>query len=276
MKALARFGDFLVATCIFTAFCALGLCLATERLLFPEMLPLTDSLHLMVFGSTLVVYNLPRMLPRVYGSPRPRHPLRPWFFVFFAAGIIIMLPGVLHLGKDILVVGTVLGLLAFSYFLPSLPSRRRLRDYGIVKIVVLTAVWTVATAVLPMMYVNVAVSNYPFELLLRFVFVFALCVLFDIRDMELDSSRNIRTLPNRIGMKSAYILVHISLVVFVALSVMQHLRHPHLGRLIAAIITAIVTALVAEYVRRHPGHKAFVAMTDGMMLLYSVLVLVTN
>lgn len=276
VRALARFGDFLVTTSIFTAFCALGLCLATERLLFPAMLPLSDSLHLLVFGSTLVVYNLPRMLPRAYGAPRPPHPLRPWFFVFFVCGIIIMIPALFHLRIDILVLGGVLGLLAFSYFLPSLPSRRRLRDYGIVKILVLTAVWTVATAILPMMYTGAHIANYPFELLLRFVFVFALCVLFDIRDMELDSSRNIRTLPNRIGMKSAYTLVHISLVVFVALSVLQHMRYPHPGRLAAAISTAIVTAIVAEYVRRHPGHKAFVAMTDGMMLLYAILVLAVS
>ena len=240
------------------------------------MLPLFDSLHMLVFGSTLVVYNLPRMLPRAYGSPRPRHPLRPWFFVFFACGIIIMAPAVIRLNKDILLAGGVLGVFAFSYFLPSLPSRRRLRDYGIVKILVLTAVWTVATAVLPMMYIGTPVSGYPFELLLRFVFVFALCVLFDIRDMDLDSSRNIRTLPNRIGMQRAYRLVHISLIIFVALSVLQHLRHPHAGRLVAAIATAVVTALVAEYVRRHPGHKAFVAMTDGMMLFYAVLVLVVS
>jgi len=238
------------------------------------MLPLTDNLHLLVFGSTLVVYNLPRMLPRAYGSPRPRHPLRPWFFVLFACGIAIMIPGVLQLHRNILLTGAVLGIFAFSYFLPSLPGRRRLRDYGLVKILVLTAVWTVATAILPMMYTGAAVTNYPFELLLRFVFVFALCVLFDIRDMELDSSRNIRTLPNRIGVKSAYILVHVSLLLFVVLSVLQHFRHPHPGRLLAAIVTAIVTALVAEYVRRHPGHKAFVAMTDGMMLFYAILVIV--
>lgn len=187
-----------------------------------------------------------------------------------------MIPALFQLGSNILLLCGILGVFAFSYFLPSLPRRRRLRDYGILKILVLTAVWTVATAVLPIVYTGVSITHYPFELLLRFVFVFALCVLFDIRDMELDSSRNIRTLPNRIGMKSAYNLVYISLVIFVALSVLQHMRYPHLGRLIAAVITAIVTALVTEYVRRHPGHKAFVAMTDGMMLFYSVLVLVAN
>lgn len=273
MSTLARFGNFLVSTSIFTACCALGLCLATERLLFPQLLPLTSSLHLLVFGSTLVVYNLPRMLPRAYGAPRPRHPLRPWFFLFFFAGIGLMIPGILQLPPRILLTGGILGVFAFSYFLPSLPRRRRLRDYGIAKITVLTAVWTVATAILPMMYSSVPIQKYPVELLIRFVFVFALCVLFDIRDMETDGSRNIQTLPNRIGMVHAYRLVHTSLAVFVALCFLQHQRHPDAGRLAAAIATAIITAFVAEYVRRHPHHKAFVAMTDGMMLLYAILVI---
>jgi len=169
----------------------------------------------------------------------------------------------------------LLGLFAFSYFLPSLPhpEKKRLRDFGVLKILVLTAVWTAATAVLPMVYLGVSVANYPFEILLRFVLVFALCILFDIRDMETDSRKNIDTLPNRIGAAEAYRLVHTSLLLFILLSVVQYVRYPEAGRLVAAALTAIVTAIVAGYVRRHPGHKAFVAMTDGMMLLYAILVI---
>jgi hypothetical protein len=39
------------------------------------------------------------------------------------------------------------------------------------------------------------------------------------------------------------------------------------------VVTACVTYVVAAYVRKHPGRKSFVMMTDGMMLLYGLLLL---
>lgn len=274
VKALTRPAEIFVATSIFTAFCALGLCLATERLLLPGVQPIFSALHMVIFGSTLVVYNLPRLLPRPYGEIRKPQPLRPAYWLFFACGIALLLPGIWLLGARVITACAILGLLAFAYFIPSLPlQRKRLRDFGLLKIIVLTGVWTATTALLPMLYLHAPIAHYPFELLLRFVFVFALCILFDIRDMETDSSRNIATLPNRIGIDKAYRLVYVCIVVFVALSGMQYLRFHDTGRLLAAIATALVTAFVTDYVRKHPGHKSFVAMTDGMMLLYAILVL---
>jgi 4-hydroxybenzoate polyprenyltransferase len=186
----------------------------------------------------------------------------------------MLLPGILMLGTRVIATCAILAMLAFTYFIPSLPFRKkRLRDFGLLKIVVLTSVWTATTALLPMLYLNAPIAHYPFELLLRFVFVFALCILFDIRDMETDNSRNIATLPNRIGMNRAFIMVYIALAVFVVLSVFQYLRFHDGGRLLAAITTALTTAFVSDHVRRNPGHKNFVTMTDGMMLLYAILVL---
>jgi 4-hydroxybenzoate polyprenyltransferase len=275
VKAAVRFGAFLVSVSVFTAFCALGLCMATERLLPGGVMPLFSGLHLAVFGSTLVIYNLPRLVPRPYNIPRPAQELRPWYYVFFLSGIFIMSWGVYTLPLGVKLISAILGVFAVSYFMPTLPlpEKKRLRDHGLLKILVLTAVWTAATAILPIMDEGARVIDYPFELVLRFVFVFALCILFDIRDMQVDSSKNIITLPNKIGVESAYDLVHLSLLLFIILSMVQHLRHPSAGRLFAAVLTSGVTALVARYVRRHPGHKAFVAMTDGMMLLYAVLIL---
>jgi hypothetical protein len=41
----------------------------------------------------------------------------------------------------------------------------------------------------------------------------------------------------------------------------------------AAVITAIATAVVAQIVRQKPSRVLFIAITDGMMLLYALLAL---
>ena len=274
MKSLLRPAELIVSTSIFTACCALGLCIATERLLSSQNIPLFSNLHLAIFGATLTVYNLPQLLPRPYGQQRTAQPLRPLYFILFFVGLALLIPAAINLNTNVMFTGTVLAAFALAYYLPSLPlpQKKRLRDFGLVKIFILTSVWTIATAVLPMLYLNEPIEHYPFEILLRFVFLFALCILFDIRDIETDSLRNIRTLPMRMGVQNAYRLVYFSLLAFVVLSTLQYFRFHDTGRLIAALTTSAATLMVTDYTRRHPGHKGFVAMTDGMMLLYAILI----
>jgi 1,4-dihydroxy-2-naphthoate octaprenyltransferase len=272
VRALIWFADFLVATSVFTAFCALGLCMSTESLILGSIPQINGDLHFAIFGGTLVIYNAPRLLPRPYGKPRTKHALSSWYFFFFSSGSILLARSLTALPFSVIVACGLLSVFAFAYYLPSLPYKKRLRDYGIIKIVTLTTVWTGVTAFLPMMYRQASVADFSFELLLRFVFVFALCILFDIRDMKEDTYRSIATLPNRIGAPQAYKLVNILLLLFTILSIVQYTRYPVPERVVAATITAAVTALVVVYMKRHPNHKRFVAMTDGMMLLYAILV----
>lgn len=271
MRALQRVIDIVVSTSIFTACCALGLCISTERLLIQGMKPLLSPLHLVIFGSTLVVYNLPRLLPRPYGKLRPHQPLRKWYWAVFIAGILLTASAIFFLPSNIIGICAILAIFAFLYFIPALPGdRKRLRDFGLVKIVVLTSVWTVATAVLPIISYGASIANYPFEIVLRFVFVFALCVLFDIKDMQTDKANNINTLPHITGENRAYRLVYTTLVVFVGLSIFQLVKYPGMPeRPIAAIISGVASGVVAVYIHRMRSRVTFVALTDGMMLLYA-------
>lgn len=273
MGALQRFIDILVSTSIFTACCALGLYISTERLVLPDVGPLLSAQHAMVFGSTLVVYNLPRLIPRPYGKPRLHQPLRMWYWAVFIAGIVTTSVAVFYLPVAIICICATMAVPAFLYFLPALPGKRkRLRDYGLLKIVVLTSVWTVATAILAMVSSHASIWDYPFEIALRFVFIFALCVLFDIKDMQTDKANNINTLPHITGEQRAYRLVYASLAVFVGLSVAQLLRHPQYPeRPVAAIVAGLATVVVALNIHRMRSRVTFVAITDGMMLLYALI-----
>ena len=169
----------------------------------------------------------------------------------------------------------VLGILSFAYSLPMLPfkDKRRIRDFGWIKILVLTSVWTIVTSMLPIVYWGKDLYEYPYEILMRFVFMLTLCVAFDIRDMQTDLEAGIFTIPNLIGIKNSYRLMNTAIVLFSVLSVIQYFRYQSVSRLIADLLTAFITKLVIDYTRKYPSDKAYLGLVDGMMLLYGILVL---
>ncbi len=273
MKLFQRFTDLFLCTSLFTACCATGLCMATERFINNTLPALVSPLHLAIFGGTLMVYNAPRLFFRKITTPQP---YRSWFRFFFIAGTLLTLLSVFWLPLRIIWFGVGLALLTFSYSLPFLPfkNKKRLREYGWLKILVLAGVWTIATALLPMMYWNKSFTNYPFELLNRFVFIFALCIVFDIRDIRTDMRNNIDTLPLKLGLRNSYLTINIALLFFAALNAVQYFRHPAPERLIAAWTTAIITWLVVVYLRKKPSEIGYMGLADGMMLLYAAIILI--
>ncbi len=276
VKLLTLFIDFLLKTSLFTACCATALCVATGSLINQRIPPLFSPVHILVFGSTLVVYNAPRLLPRPYGRTRPPQKLKPWYRVFFLVGIIMTAAGLWYMPLPMLFTSGVLGLLAFAYYLPLLPfkNKKRIRDIGWLKISVLAIVWTTATAILPLLYWNKPLAGYPLDVLIRFVFIFILCVVFDIRDINDDIKNNIHTLPNKVGVRNSYRLINAGLVVFCMLSVAQYMRYPVPQRLVGALLTAVITWGVVQYIRRRPSERAYLVLADGVMLVYALLVMV--
>lgn len=278
MKIISRVTDVLLYASLLTASCAVGLCMATERLISNTQPLVFSQLHMLVFGSVLVVYNVRYVIKwhlynvGLYGR------LRPWLALVFGTGVLLTVISLYGLPAQLLTVLVVLGFLAFAYSWPLLPfkTRKRIRDYGLLKILVLAGVWTIVTSILPMLYHGKSISAYPFEILLRFALLFALCLIFDIRDIQDDRKNNIDTLPNKMGMSNTYRLITTALLVFVVLSVIQYVRHPSPGRLGGALFTALATTWVAGYLRRHPSPKAYLALADGVMMLYALLVLVAG
>ena len=275
MKFIARFIDLLLYTSLFTACCATGLCMATERLIINASPPFIDHLHILVFGSTLLVYNTPRIMPGAHNSRLDRLLYGKWYFFFFCIGFIMTTVGLYKQSLQLQLSAIGLGIFAFAYFLPLLPfgDKKHLRDFGWVKISVLAGVWTMATSVLPILFWHKNISDFPFEILVRLVFIFTLCIIFDIRDMQADQVSNINTLPHKVGIRNSYRLINVTLLLLVALSVIQYARYQMPERFSGTILTVIFTWLVVRYLQKRPSERAYMLLADGVMLFYSVLVL---
>lgn len=253
--------------------------MGTEKLLLGRLPGLYSPLHLLIIGCTLFVYNVHYLVKKSTPEKSDRFAWsqyhRQWHYFFIIAGIALSGIALLQLPVKIFYTCIILGVLSFSYSIPLLPfkDKKRLKDFGIIKILVLTAVWTIVTAVLPILFHNRLISGYPYEIMIRFVFMFTLCVAFDIRDMQTDLEAGITTLPNIIGIKGSYAVMSISMIMFMIMCFIQYTRYPSISRLSAEIVVAIATKLAIDYARKHPSDRAYLGLVDGMMLLYAVLVL---
>lgn len=253
--------------------------MGTERLLLNDIPPLYSSLHLLVFSSTLFVYNAHYLVKKSTPELSDRFGWsvhhRLWHYLFMSIGIAGCTVAAFQLPENILIACGVLAVLSFSYSIPLLPfkDKKRLKDFGWIKILVLTSVWTIVTSVLPILYHSKEMADYPYEILMRFVFMFTLCVAFDIRDMQTDMDAGIATLPNIIGIKGCYRAMGFSMILFIFMSFIQYARYPSLSRLVAELVVAFAIKIAIDYARKYPSDRAYLALVDGMMLLYAVLVL---
>ncbi len=252
--------------------------MATERLVNNETPALFNALHLFVLGCTLLVYNIHSIAKIIRSrsngqTANVRFP-QAVYFVVGAAGLCMALTGFKVLSWSMIGGCLLLGILSFAYSLPILPfkSRKRLREYGWLKIAALASVWTVVTSILPVLYWHHSIAKFPYEVLLRFAFIFTLCIIFDLRDVRKDAAENIQTLPNTIGLKNSYRLIDVSIIVFMVMSLLQYVRYPVWERLAGSFITAVLTHFVAIYLRKHPTERRYALLGDGLMLVYTGLV----
>ena len=254
------------------------MCIETNLLLH---LPLNNAgFYSFVVGATLVQYNLHYLakktaLPdsmRFQWSKKNAHTHK----VLVGAGLILIIAGLFSFQLHHFIFLFLLGIITILYSLPVLPftNRKRLKDFGILKIFTLVMLWTLVTVWFPISQAYYTDISFLLIFLRRFIFIFVLCLVFDIRDTEIDSRDNRKTIPVIIGIRKAYIICYILLAVFALISLIQYLKIADIGQLNAMVISMAATFLTIEYTKKNKSDIAYLACIDGMMLLQAVLVII--
>jgi 1,4-dihydroxy-2-naphthoate octaprenyltransferase len=101
----------------------------------------------------------------------------------------------------------------------------------------------------------------------------ALCLAFDIRDINKDRGQNVRTIPVRWGAPLTYRLIDLFLVLFVILAVLVEIDKGRLAVIIALLLSALVSKLAIMGSRRFRGDWYYLGVVDGMMLVQAGLVM---
>jgi 4-hydroxybenzoate polyprenyltransferase len=172
----------------------------------------------------------------------------------------------------------VVGIVTLLYSFPVLPftNKKRIKDHGVLKIITLSIIWTIITVWFPVDQAYYTSTSFLLIFLRRFIFIFSLCIVFDIRDIEIDYKENIRTIPIIAGIKKAYNISFILLVMFVLLSLIQYMRLQNIKEFTAMSISAVTTFFIIKYTRKHGSDLAYIVCLDGMMLLQAMLIMIAS
>lgn len=244
----------------------------------------------LLFVSTIGVYNISILLykPQVAHSENRRSQ---WFFKHHRLMITFTIVSALSLVPLFFLVSTAsrimlifLGLLSVAYSLPLFTlgdHKFGLRNIPGLKQFLITLVWSMSTVLLPifeaqdMHLTNINMRDTTLLLAKRFLFIGALTVPFDIRDLFEDRESGLKTVPVVIGEKRAYLFCQFLLAGYIILLFLY--RNNGLN---ANFISLTITALLAGWLifkskwKRNEYYYFF--YLDGVLVLQYVLLLAFN
>ena len=209
--------DFYINSSLHVAFAVCSMVFVT---LYHFQIPTDWDFIGFVFFATITAYNF----VKYFGIARFHHRrLASWLrviqiFSFFS--FIALCVFSLRLTWITIVYVAFFGVITFFYAIPFLPKRffldsqHNLRSVGGLKVYVIAFVWSGVTVFLPLMNEQYPISlDVYLEGLQRFLFVIALMLPFEIRDLQFDSIK-LSTIPQQIGLKKTKTLGVWLLVIF--------------------------------------------------------------
>jgi len=179
------------------------------------------------------------------------------------------------LDRSVQIALLVPGIISVIYGLP-LGKKFRLRDVGVIKIFLISFVWAFISAVLPA--INSDDKFFDTRVLLLFaanyLFIFAITLPFDIKDMKVDALHHVKTIPVYIGEENTYSLSMMLLFISSALHVYVQRMLPvgDTDYTIPLTISILLTGLTIWLSKgRETINMIYFGLLDGMILIQFVL-----
>lgn len=176
----------------------------------------------------------------------------------------------------------VLALAAFTALygfvnIPVTNPKRKLRDFGLLKTFFVATVWSVTTVVVPLENSFVEPSMLVFLLLRRFLFVLALTMVFEIKDMKSDAQDGLRTLPILFGVSTTKLIAQLTLFALLLINLVQYFFFDiALMNMLAVNLSVFISILCIQPLKEETPEVWYYLVLDGMMILQFVFVYVAS
>jgi 1,4-dihydroxy-2-naphthoate octaprenyltransferase len=231
-------------------------------------------------------------LPFLYYKPKPKTPTRSarqtWIYehmrrFYITAGVVIFVLLLLaypyfKVFAPLAYHGIVVGIVTVLYELPLIPYKGRLlalRQWGFMKPIILTFVWWYLCAYgvasgwgTPSKPATELSINHWLLLAVQFIFMLELCVMFDVRDFELDATNKINTWPVKWGIKNTQRALNgLSILAAIIIAVTEvNLAY----KASFAVVFAILIVLNSQKNNARPWWY-YDLVVDGMMVVQCIL-----
>jgi 4-hydroxybenzoate polyprenyltransferase len=240
-----RLGSLFFAGNVFIALCAGSMVLAS-RLMNGLPIAFTPLFFFLVL-STFTLYYFHRISYHPYytGPGNLSRALRSLNFlnpgiIIVALAAVATLIAFFRLSANVSLMLIPPVLLSMLYSIPFLKIEGRkkpFREFLFIKVPLLSLVWSATTVMLPLAEEHILHYNsfVILQFISRFLFIFALCIPFEIRDIEFDRSKKVKTLAVVYGKRK----LQIAGVVIILLEILTH----HLMRVTGNMSVNSVIAL---------------------------------
>lgn len=282
-KIFFGFIDLLFYGNFWIALCALSLFWQTEWILTTDIQ--FDDLAAFVFSSTLFLYAAHRIvgLRRVQkftnkGRYLVIQKFRIHIFAYAFLGGVGAAYFFFQLPTNLQLIVIAPSLLSLGYVIPLFGKDRRLRDFSFIKIFLVAIVWAWVTVALPWFQIHDTFSSEAVLMFLeRTLFIFAITIPFDIRDLRVDKDTNVNTIPSRIGIRKSLYLSYAALCFMIIISSYLFATGLYSVSVYYGILLSFLTTSILVYLTPRQDHDYFFtgAMDGTMMLQFLFVVLLS-
>ena len=165
-------------------------------------------------------------------------------------------------------------ILSLGYVFPFFGKKRRLRDFDQIKIYLIAGVWAFVTAVLPVIDNGMAFNiSIVLMILERALFVFAITLPFDIRDLHVDNHGDVKTIPAIIGIEKTKQLAYAALTLTFALALSNYFLNFYNAQILIGLsISFLSSAILISFSTTEKHDYFYSGILDGTMILQFIFV----
>tara|TARA_B100001029_G_C15041897_1_gene444256 strand:- start:880 stop:1773 length:894 start_codon:yes stop_codon:yes gene_type:complete len=274
----------LVFSNLFVGFCVLSLYKVTEILF---RIPSNQEMSIFILFSAVAAYNFSR-IPILFSNNIHFSHARQWVWsnkylfisIIFLSSIVsiyyIILLRLIYFSIPLVFISLFYVFSPIKFLKIIFPNitvskthtlyRTSLREIPLVKIFLISSSWTYLTVVIPAITNNMAFDIYIISIvLIHFLFIFAITIPFDIRDIKFDK---IITLPSFFGINNSKIIAYISLFFCELIILLLYLyNYLFFSVFIALLITFEIASLFVFFTKKDNKELFFSFYIEGLSIL---------
>lgn len=278
--------DFLLFSNAFMALCAIAQALVTFRLIGAK--PIYPVLAIL-FLSTLFIYNFSILFSKPKQPEKSSLKRVRWFFAHHRLMIILtIIPAILLLPLFFMVSAEskllliALSILSLGYGLPlfSIGNQKfGLRNIPGLKLLMIGFTWALSVVLLPvfeaasLQHIILQQNETLILSIERFLFITAMAIPFDIRDLFQDRKLGLKTVPVVFGEQNAYLICQVLLAGYLVLLLIFH-AHGFDANFFAFIITIFLASWLLFHSKFEKNEYYYFFYVDGVLILQYFLMII--